>query len=209
MPSAAQTADMHKVGKYWVRTHTAHGETRGWAFTDERRSGRPLCAAQGSSVTEVLRDIDIQLKARDAELRSKRVNGIPTTQEFAEAFTRLDADVGQHHWKMLRALYQAPEQTLSATNLAKAAGWEDYSTANLHLGTLAEKVARHLTYEPPRRDNGTPIWTLVFADGAEAAAADGTGHFRWRLRPEVAACLDQLNLGLPSGTPRGQGVGTP
>ncbi len=59
---------------------------------------------------------------------SQRVNGIPTTKEFVEAFTAVKPSDAQ--WKMLQAHYNAPDRELSSDQSAVAAGYEHMYGAN-------------------------------------------------------------------------------
>ena len=52
---------------------------------------------------------------------------------------------------MLEAHLDAPEQILTATQLAQAAGYDDYVVANAQYGTLGRALAEKLEWEPGQR----------------------------------------------------------
>jgi hypothetical protein len=100
-----------------------------------------------------------------------------------------DKNLPDSHFAMLRAQCRAPESTITATQLAEAAGYENYNAANLQFGTLACKVAELIGFRPENRADGTAMWwtTLSYAttDGAES----DTGHFQFVMRPELMEAL--------------------
>lgn len=88
---------------------------------------------------------------------------------------------------------------MTATELAKAANYENYNAANLQYGKLGQALATELNYNPRTREDGTPIWTSVLADSPEhinleeldrsMARREEDGHFEWKLRPQVVEAL--------------------
>lgn len=95
--------------------------------------------------------------------------------------------------------YGAPSRTLTATQIAAAAGYESHSTTNYHFGVLGKMLAEDLGYEPSRRDDGTTRWTSTLAIGADPDADHEDRHWQWRMRGEVAEALGRLNLGAKGG----------
>ena len=120
---------------------------------------------------------------------------MPTASEYRDAFTRLDAQIGPHHWLMLKALLAAPDRTLTSTQIAAAAGYSNLASANLHFGAVARMVAEDLDYAPETRADGSPIWTMALATGVDVGVQQEGEHWRWKLRPEVVECLLAMNLG--------------
>ena len=55
-----------------------------------------------------------------------------TASEYVSAFHNLQ--LAPHYMQMLRTHYYAPNQTLTATMMAKAVGYENFNAANLHYG---------------------------------------------------------------------------
>ena len=90
---------------------------------------------------------------------------------------------------MLSAHRRAPNRTLSASDLAAAAG-RRHSYANLHYGRFAHRVADSLDVVPDvdEADGGKPLWTTTIARGWRIAR----GPWVWQLYEEVAQAVDRL-----------------
>lgn len=109
----------HPYRRYVIRTLAAGGKVRARAFLGSRAVGD----AEGRLLEDALRNMRTLLDERDARHRGAREDGVPTTDEFLDAFARLDRQIGEHHWLMLKALLAAPGRTLTATEIAAAAGY--------------------------------------------------------------------------------------
>jgi hypothetical protein len=136
------------------------------------------------------------LDDRDGRERAARQDGIPTAQEFADAFARLGKKVGNRHWLMLRALHGAPSRTMTATELAAVAGYPIIRTANKKFGGLGRMFADDLEFDPsPRLDSSPPSWISALTTNSELNYRENDGDWRWTMRPQVADCLTMMNLG--------------
>lgn len=94
---------------------------------------------------------------------------------------------------MLRAHLLAPENIMTATELATAGGYDSYVSANSQYGALGRKLAEELEWNPPEF-KGVPTWTFALAMGADGdTRADmevmGYEQWRWKLRLEVTEAL--------------------
>ncbi|WP_141249446.1 hypothetical protein [Sphingobium sp. D43FB] len=142
----------------------------------------------------------------DKELSEQSSDGAPPSRVYLGAFQRLDQFFPESYRAMLRAHLQADDYMISANRLAKAANFDNWSAANLHYGKLARRVAEDIGYEPPERENGTPIWTYAIAKAPDADADNldqaqlyaalerhlEAPHFEWLLRPQVVEALKSL-----------------
>ncbi|RVT93148.1 hypothetical protein [Sphingomonas crocodyli] len=129
------------------------------------------------------------LDDRATELRSSRgTDDYPCQQEVREALKQIRPSDSQR--LMLEAHIAAADRVLTATQLALAAGYDDYVVANGQYGSLGRALAEEMEWEPAQRSDGSPIWTFALAtDGSEQPTSEGAeiaSHWRWRLRPEVA-----------------------
>lgn len=181
----------HGYGRYVIRTLAAGETVRARAFL----GSKAVADAEGHLLDDALRAMRAVLDDRDARQRGARKSEVPTADEFADAFAQHHARIGEHHWLMLRALMAAPGRTMTATGLAAAAGYSSYASANEKFGKLARLVAEELGYEPERRADGSPIWTMTLATGADPAGHGDDGLWRWTMRAEVAECLLRMNIG--------------
>jgi hypothetical protein len=181
-------------GRYLIRTLTSGTGVSARAFA----GGRAVMTAKDKTMDATLSAIRKLLDDRDASERAARQDGIPTAQEFVDAFARLNEKIGKHHWDMLRALLAAPDCTLTVAQIAAAAGYPSFRTANEKFGTLARMVAEDLGYNPERRSDGSPMWMLILATDANPTPRDIDGDWRWTMRKQVADCLVAMNLGRPA-----------
>ncbi|MBY2930705.1 hypothetical protein FIM10_18660 [Sphingomonadales bacterium 56] len=138
------------------------------------------------------------LDERAAELRSKRgPDGYPSVEEVRDALEQIV--IGRSQRTMLEAHLEAPDRILTATQLAEAAGYDDYVVANSQYGGLGRALAEEMEWEPAERSDGLPIWTFALATDADHDARkrgiEVTGHWRWQLRPQVAEAYSQVRGG--------------
>ena len=127
-----------------------------------------------------------------AALRVRRgASGFPCAEEIRAALPQVPMNKAQE--AMLLAHLNAPEHILTATELAQAAGYDDYAVTNRQYGQLAHDLACELDWTPEESTNGVPVCTFTLADDADKQARkDGlevTGQWRWRLRQEVVDAL--------------------
>ena len=83
---------------------------------------------------------------------------------------------------MLQSHYSAPDRTVTASQLARAAGFVVYGAANMHYGRLAHRVADELGINPKH-----PLSALV-------SFAKPNGQWEWTMRPQVVASVESLGI---------------
>lgn len=185
-------------GKYIIRSGFNAGVWQARALRGHQVVGD---TQSGDTRQAAIEAVKANLSARDAAIRAERGrDGSPSALEYAEAFDRIGR-LPKGHEAMLDAHLKAPDHLITATQLADAAGYANWSAANLQYGKLARRLAEELDYNPPLRDDGTPIWTYALATSPDegdlspdrflAALARGLEepHFEWHLRPQVAEVL--------------------
>lgn len=116
----------------------------------------------------------------------------PETQQYIDAFKRIVNNLSDGHCAMLKAHYHAPEQTITATELAAAALYRNYGAANLQYGLVGKMLYEELPTHLPTRGDGTPIFTYALATAGESSGPED--HWRWKLRPQVACAIEVLGL---------------
>lgn len=178
-------------GRYVIRTLTSGAKVSARAFA----GAQSVATAQGKTIDEALSTIRNLLNDRDDRERAARHGEIPTAQEFTDAFSRLGPKIGKHHWLMLRALLAAPDRTLTVAQIAAAAGYTRFRSANESFGKLARMVAEDLGHNPECRSDGSPMWMLILATDANPTPRNEDGDWRWKMRMQVADCLVTMNLG--------------
>jgi hypothetical protein len=106
-----------------------------------------------------------------------------TTDDYVSAFSKLKIEA--YHLQMLKANYNAPDRMLTATELAKAVGYENYGAVNLHYGKLGHQVGTLLGWEP------LPKYKLeVLVDFKKPDQE--RQEWRWILKPNVAEAMERL-----------------
>jgi hypothetical protein len=93
---------------------------------------------------------------------------------------------------MLKANYYAPDRCISASQLAKAAGYPSYSTGNQQYGAFAHRFADLLGYEPENKVSDETRWTYTLCTAHPGRSEEG--HFQWILRPEIALAMENVGL---------------
>jgi hypothetical protein len=183
-------------GRYIIRSWPLGQLWQARAYINERQIGDRQTADDSDTAVAQLKGY---LDSREAEMASGRgKDGSPSALEYAEAFDRL-GKLNAGYEAMLDAHLNAPDHCITATQLAEAAGYENYSGANLHYGKLGQMLADELNYNPPTRDDGSVIWTATIAGWDEdaeleklvraAERREDDGHFEWIMRPQVVEAL--------------------
>ena len=186
--------------------YTIRATRIGQAFAAQIFRGRELVGPRHSdgSAELAMEAAKDWLEQRAATERAERkATGVPSVRAYTEAFNIVGLNVGER--AMIEAHLDAPWHKLTATELAQAAGWKNWSSANLHYGGLGRKVAEALDWMPPSRSDGTPIWTMTIAvpaalDDVPAdeqldflmSSMETGGEFEWTLRPQVVAAISDL-----------------
>lgn len=178
-------------GRHVIRSMKISGEWSARAFRGKStvgivHSGATEEAAISSAKAAIDANHAVQRAARGAE-------GYPTATEVRAALAAISITDGQR--AMLNAHLLAPDNIMTATELATAGGYDSYVSANSQYGALGRKLAEELEWNPPEF-NGVPTWTFSLATGADGDTradmeAMGYAQWRWRLRPEVVAALHE------------------
>lgn len=113
----------------------------------------------------------------------------PDVPSYVAALRQIIATAPPAHIAMLRAHHNAVEQTISATELARAAAYESFAAANLQYGIFANKVCDLLDFVPPIGNSGKPSPTHVLASPYREGPR---AEWVWIMRPPVVAALDLI-----------------
>lgn len=139
---------------------------------------------------------DVQAKLRnyvddllESEAASRKQ---ATSEEMLTAFRNILPKLNDNYLAMIRAHYHAPDRRITATFLAKAAGYDGYGSANLHYGKIGSFLYEELPMDIPKREGGKPIYTYMLADAAEKIGSEE--HWIWQMRPEVVGAIQTLGL---------------
>jgi hypothetical protein len=168
-------------------------EIKGRPAAIAMQGGTRLFEASATTIADAVAAIKAKIDNHFAtQAKQRRKPHIATTAEYIAALRALS--IGKHEHAMLRAHALARNRTLTAGELAKAAGYESYASANSHYGKLGRRVAGFLDLDPPTggRTYHKQIWTFALAEGDLKAAHQGL--WRWKMHRELAAALRELNM---------------
>lgn len=120
-----------------------------------------------------------------------------SVEDYQRALVGIKKTLTAGQWAMLEAQYHAPKQTITAMQLAGAAGYRSYHGANLQYAMVGQKIADFLHYTPVEHAGSRqPFWSSVLADGYWSANPDtesGNGKtWYWVLRAELAQAMKAL-----------------
>ncbi len=122
-----------------------------------------------------------------------------TPTQLAEVLTSMQQEQSkkiQNGFLMLRANYEADDMEISASRPGRAAGYDNFNTANEQYGSFAHRICDELSYQPQQRSDGSLIWTYVLCEASKEK--DKHLHFQWQLRPQVAQALESMGLVNPA-----------
>lgn len=196
--------ETERYGRYEIKSGPL-GEA--WAANAFRRK-LLVAKAAGASREDALATVKADLDRLDRDERAGRDGeGAPSASVYEAAFALLIPDMPDSYVAMLRAHLAAPDHLISATRLARAAGYAGYEGANLHYGKLGQRIAEEIGFDPPRREDGTEIWTCAIArdpsldtDYPDTSMLDALArnidnlHFEWQMRAQVVTALRALGL---------------
>lgn len=105
----------------------------------------------------------------------------PSRDEYAKALTVIRPKLTDGHLRMLAAHLNAPGHTISARELAAAAGYSNFRAVNAQYGRLGRLLAIETQFRPGQASSS-------FAEFSKARGAE----WAWHLLPEFADALRSL-----------------
>lgn len=113
----------------------------------------------------------------------------PTTETYIQALQAVLPDTPDSHLRMLEAHISADKGVLTATQLAKAAGFENFNAANLQYGRFCHRLCDETGFAPPIGNSGEPTYTYVIAEAKKVGQSD----WEWTLYPEFISAFHFVN----------------
>jgi hypothetical protein len=159
----------------------------GKAWRDDRGVG----AATGRAADSVLQALKAQVDDLFVVEVEEGMIEYPPPERYKDALGTIVGGLPDSYLRMLRAHYDAPDRTITATSLAAAAGFKTWSSANLHYGTLGRMLGERIWFQPWSAASG-PVWTMIIASAADRTANEG--HWQWRMRPQVTFAIESLRV---------------
>lgn len=123
----------------------------------------------------------------ETKMENTEVFVVPTADDYATALAAIKMSEAQR--RMLEFHYGAHNRTATYTELANAAGWDDYRTANLHYGNLGRVLGEQLGMSPVMW-NGTPFYSGSIGLGSMFKSEES--HFQITMHHELAKAIERL-----------------
>ncbi|BCZ84396.1 hypothetical protein [Paraburkholderia terrae] len=135
-------------------------------------------------------------RAIDEEFGTPQREGAEADTAYTEALVAVLPSLTAAQIRMLQAHYCAPDRTMTAAQLAAAAGYTSYSGANLQYGIIGRAILEQHPLDVRKRQDGTPIFTFALADeGAPEQHADfDAAEWKWKMLPALAHALRVLGI---------------
>jgi len=127
------------------------------------------------------------LYEKQISVATTRINA-PTPVELAKAFANISHQLSPGHKAMLRAHLKAVDNQITATQLAKAAGYANFRAANLQYGLVGAMLFAELPIVLPTREDGSAVMTCTIAQEDDLRESNAE-HWIWKMRPNVAEGL--------------------
>ena len=112
-----------------------------------------------------------------------------SVEEYKSALDLIKDQLSEVHLRMFQAQYEAPNHTVTASELANAVGYKSFSPANLHYGRLGCLIGEAANFSPPPRDNSTIRWWPILSAGIRRTPTRG---FQWVMHPQLVQALEEL-----------------
>lgn len=163
------------------------GQYKGRVWKDKKL----LTEIEGVGIQDVLKKLREFVDGQFVTVAAGRQH--PTNSaEYIAAFRSILKGLTDGQLAMLRAHYLAPNHSITATELAKAAGYSSYSAANLHYGNLGNALYEEYPLDLPKRKDGSVIATFMLATAGNKEADEK--EWVWEMRPEVVNAVETLGL---------------
>lgn len=153
------------------------------------RDGKKVFSAVAASLSEAFSKIEVHRSQLIYDEMAMSATEPTTANQARDAFVKLSSSIHPNQLKMLRAHLNAPEQRITARELAAAAGYSNYSGANMQYGLLAAAFWEFCPTMLPRRKDGSIIWTCALAESGVSDFQEKDDEWVWKLRPHVAEGL--------------------
>lgn len=171
-----------KAGPYTLVARSIDDGYRGVLWS----GGEKVVDIRKATLDEVWSALCDALYERQISLAAARL-AEPTAAEIAKVFVRIEQQLTAGHKAMLRAHLNASDRSITATQLAKAAGYANYSAANLQYGLLGAMLFAEMPINLPRRKDGSRVMTCTIALDEDAYGPED--EWIWKMRPYVAEGL--------------------
>lgn len=170
-----------KAGKYTLVARQYNGKHHGFLWF----GGKVIEDDLAESLDDAWRMVCGRLYShllKDSEVRG----GLSySAMEAKQAFLNIEQRMTTGQKAMLRGHLNAENGCMTATQLAKVAGYKGFSAANLQYGLLGAMLYGEMPQPLPIRADGSPIMTCMIAEGADQRSAS-EGQWIWKMKQNIA-----------------------
>jgi hypothetical protein len=184
--SERRVLEDYRGHKLLAAFHQGNYKGRVWG-----RDEKLLTELNGSGITELVIALKDYVDSSFTNKANSRTSP-PEVREYVRAFQNILEKLPDGYLAMLKAHYKSPSRTMTATQLAKAGGYPNWRTANLHYGLLGKRLYEELPIQLPKYPDGKFIYTFSLA--TEGDLNQDEAQWQWKMRPEVAEAVNQLGL---------------
>jgi hypothetical protein len=135
--------------------------------------------------TTVLRLTTTSVKKNKPKMTT---SSLPTASDYQNALERVEVTFAQR--AMLKAHYDAPNRSITYTQLAKAAGFDTYDGANAQYGKLGRKLGEAIGFEFV--DSDTRLGEKFYSSALGIPNPYPEGHFQLVMHHELAKAIASL-----------------
>lgn len=135
--------------------------------------------------TTVLRLTTTSVKKNKPKMTT---SSLPTATDYQNALDRVEITFAQR--AMLKAHYDAPNRSITYTQLAKAAGFDTYDGANAQYGKLGRKLGEAIGFEFV--DSDTRPGEKFYSSALGIPNPYTEGHFQLVMHHELAKAIASL-----------------
>lgn len=117
---------------------------------------------------------------------------VPSAEQYKDALVAIEAEITPKQLQMLEHHYRAHNRTTTFTQLAQAAGFDNYRAANLAYGTLGKLLGDKLGMKfAPNDQNGEDFFSSAIGSGSPYRN-EKSGDFQLIMHHELAKALNEL-----------------
>lgn len=149
---------------------------------------RKVAETSGESSDAAINSMKALLDVRTAKRKQERSEDVPTSAEFRDALEALRPSMPQQLIDILCAHGRLPGDTATMLQLAKMCSAWTPAVMEVEYARLGRKLSRLLGFWPAANDVAPQLMPIVVIATPEGPARRGA----WRLRPEIAAALDEV-----------------
>jgi predicted HNH restriction endonuclease len=172
-------------GRFQINAGILNGKPRAMAVQGTTR----ILERDGMDLDTAIASAKAGLDELEASRRKQRkAPYIGTVDDYVGAFQTIK--LGEREKRMLHAHAHTEGRTLTATQIANAAGYEGHQQTNSQYGKLARRVAEAAGLARIDGEDGEDAWTFALATGEREEGE----HWRWTMHPEVFDALRSLNI---------------